>query len=141
MNSSDWILCERTQRWAAAVRLALRQNMRQLGPPRIHETRTLADMRAKLSAHASSLVLIEVNAPLDGQSHALEQCRRDAIGALAEAGASAFAASPRQLRSLFTLAERHASLVTARAVPPDNLAIDAWAWSLLPWQESATRVG
>lgn len=172
MNGCDWILCERSPRWTAALRLArARQSSSSL--TRICEVRNLRDLAATLDARPHSLVLIEIvptnlaavlawladasrryswarfAALLDGEfgqplSIHLAQSRddrQDAIDALAEAGAAEFALSPRHLRGILALARRHQTWLASHATPPDNLSIDAWAWSLLPWQDSATRVG
>ena len=61
MNGCDWILCERSQRWAAALRYALGRQTSQPRPRRIYETRNLSDMLARLNSRPESLVLIEVN--------------------------------------------------------------------------------
>ena len=42
MNRRSWIVCERSQRWAAALRLLLDQESRRDGTPhRLMEVRTL----------------------------------------------------------------------------------------------------
>jgi hypothetical protein len=66
--------------------------------------------------------------------------RAEAIDALAEAGADAFAASPRELREIYDLAGQYARLLAARCSTDDNRPFADWAWSLLPWQDEPQRI-
>lgn len=62
MSGPEWILCERTNRWASALRTALsRERSSQDGMPRLYEVRSLRDLSARLAARPDSLVLIEVD--------------------------------------------------------------------------------
>jgi len=56
-----WIVCERSNRWAVALRTALaRQSQRDAAPQSLDEVRNLADLTARLHEFPSSLVLLEV---------------------------------------------------------------------------------
>ena len=62
MNSCDWIICERTGRWAAALRVGFARRS-QTGPaPRIYESRSLDELAERLTARPRSLTLLEVHA-------------------------------------------------------------------------------
>ena len=61
MNSCDRIICERTGRWAAALRVGFARRS-QTGPaPRIHETRSLDELAERLTIRPGSLTLLEVH--------------------------------------------------------------------------------
>jgi hypothetical protein len=61
MNECDWIICERTGRWAAALRVgAARRSPTTVSAPRIHETRSLNELAERLYARPLSLTLLEV---------------------------------------------------------------------------------
>ena len=61
MNDSDWIVCERSNRWAAALRLVLDGQNRVDGRRRrLREVRTLADLAASLTEGQMCLACIEV---------------------------------------------------------------------------------
>ena len=61
MNDSDWIVCERSNRWAAALRLVLDGQNRVDGRRcRLREVRTLADLAASLSEGRMCLASVEV---------------------------------------------------------------------------------
>jgi hypothetical protein len=157
MNAMSLILCERTERWAAAIRLAIvRQGMQPA--PRIREVRSLTELEAQLSARPLSLALVEVTrtniadvlrlvvdaserhpaarfaALLNGGLCESSECRRAAVDALMEAGCCEFAASPRQLAGILRLARLHAARALETSRKRDNLSIEAWAWATLPWQ-------
>jgi hypothetical protein len=62
MNRHSWIVCECTQRWAAALRLLLDQEtQRNRTQHRLIEVRHLEEASARLSEHPDSLVSIEVD--------------------------------------------------------------------------------
>lgn len=62
MLSCDWIICERTNRWAAALRLALdRQGAMGGAHYRLRETRHLDDGLLALVQSPDSLVAVEVH--------------------------------------------------------------------------------
>jgi hypothetical protein len=158
MNCPRWIVCERTRRWASALLVAVeRANVDP--PPRLIEVRTLNELPARLAAHPDSLVLVEVTATnladvlpfiaertardpdaifaamLDRDSFS-DAARRDAIAALFEAGACECASSPRHLVDVLALARKHAALAASHLPQAADMPIDAWAWSLLPWQSA-----
>ena len=62
MNQSEWIVCERRGRWAAALRVMLtRQDTAPREGQRLHEVRTLEEMAARLAERPDSLALVEVD--------------------------------------------------------------------------------
>lgn len=168
MNGCDWILCENSQRWAAAIRHSLRRRPADCEPRRILETRTIDEMLSRLDMQPDSLVLIEVTPAnflniLDVVAHAVPRFplahfavlldgqllpsreagqrspssnSHETLDALAEAGASAFATSPRKLRGIFDVAGKHADCLREQTSPPADLPLAAWAMSLLPWQDA-----
>jgi hypothetical protein len=63
MTACDWIICERTGRWAAALRTgAARRSSLTGSVPRIYETRTLDELAEQLAARPLSLALMEAHA-------------------------------------------------------------------------------
>jgi hypothetical protein len=61
MSERDWIICERTGRWAAAIRVwAARREATAGQVPRFYETRSLEELAGQLAARPSSFALIEV---------------------------------------------------------------------------------
>jgi hypothetical protein len=62
MNENEWIVCERTSRWAAAIRVAAaRQPSTAVSARRIYEVRTLDDLAEHLRVRPASLALVEVH--------------------------------------------------------------------------------
>jgi hypothetical protein len=62
MNACDWIICERTGRWAAAMRVGAARRSSQTGPAlRIYEVRSLDELAERLALRPLSLVLLEVH--------------------------------------------------------------------------------
>ena len=62
MTRSEWTICERSGRWAAAVRLAsLRAKWPAAAMPRVFEVRQLVELEMRLDTQSSELVLVEVN--------------------------------------------------------------------------------
>jgi hypothetical protein len=58
----DWILCETSSRWAAALRMALERHARpDECQHRLHETRSLVELSEYLPQRPGSLALIEVH--------------------------------------------------------------------------------
>jgi hypothetical protein len=140
------ILCEKTSRWAIALR-------RVLGPRSdvLVETRSLAQCLRELAASPASLVAIEtttanlesVVAFVQLQSRQFDHARFAAVGdgslitaapLLAEAGAVAVLTSPREARRLVRLAVRHLA-----HAPPADLPLAEAIWDRLPWSGFATR--
>jgi hypothetical protein len=63
MNASDWIICERTGQWAAAMRVGAARRPSLKGPAQyIHEVRSLDELTEQLAARPLSLALIEAHA-------------------------------------------------------------------------------
>jgi hypothetical protein len=159
MKGRHWIICERTCRFASALRVAV-DRTKVDPPPRLIEVRSLSELAERLTARPGSLVLVEVAAAnladvltfiadrtardpdalfaalLDRDSFSADAARHDAIDALLEAGACEIASSPRNLLGILAVARRHAALNSKRLSQTLDLPIDAWAWSLLPWQSA-----
>ena len=143
MNPCEWIVCERSGRWAAALRIAIaREN-----PPvtaSIHEVRSLPELTSRLDVQLHSLALIEVERDqvesvllwLAAASRRFANARfAAALGytltagelappsstddrqtiddALMEAGAAEIVHSSRRLHALLVLGRRHASFSAA----------------------------
>lgn len=134
------IVCERSGRWAVALR-------RELGEVecRLEETRVLADCWDRLAEHPASIVVLELSAGnaaalVDG----LGRCERQFPGArvavvavgelqpyewlVREAGAVHFVTSPRQLGPLAAVARRHWS-----QTPEPRRSLAERIWAGLPW--------
>jgi hypothetical protein len=182
MTATHWIICERSTRWAAALRMALSVDAGPLSnSTTLHEVRSLAELNDQLRAHPRSLVLTEVTQDnieaalawlqltTSQAKHALaialldthrmddpvrplttrneQDCPsgdREALSAaLREAGAADVVYSPRQIRPILTLGQRHAA--SCRNAEPDHpgatQSFEDWAWSLLPWQDAGRRIG
>jgi hypothetical protein len=61
MTTTDWIVCERSTRWAAALRMTISSDSEQpAGSNTLREVRSIAELTGQLKSHPSSLVLIEV---------------------------------------------------------------------------------
>src|SRR5688572_23269876 len=62
MNRVQWIVCERTSRWAAGLRTtAALHTTNEKSAPRLIEVRSLSELAARLDEQPISLVLIEVH--------------------------------------------------------------------------------
>jgi hypothetical protein len=157
-----WIICERSTRWAAALRMSLMLDSRLNGNSmRIHEVRSLPELTECLTNQPTSVVLIEVSpnnleatlawlaATTGREKHVTAVALLDFDGAdvmadaLREAGAMEVLQSPRQIRPVVTLGELHARRCQASAYgcPRSEPSIESWAWSLLPWQDAKRPVG
>ncbi len=140
------IVCERTGRWAVALRRELDGLTREA-----RETRSLAECWQLLEAAPASFVVVELTAAgIDQLLQRMGRLQRDfplariAVVAprsmaryewlMREAGAVHFTCSPRQLKPLVEVACRHLALAPR---PERNLADRIWA--SLPWQRRATR--
>jgi hypothetical protein len=150
MSCVEWIVCERTSRWAAALRLELsHRNVRF----RIRETRCLTELDSELAVRPNSLAAVEVHrgnladaltwlssvrarhcgtrcASLVDRSLAVDLV--EVCDVLAEAGVQAIATSPRRLDEVVALGQRHALKI---AEIDNYLPLAAQAWASLPWQE------
>ena len=149
INPVEWIVCERTSRWASALRMALARGEM---PHRLRELRHLAELDAELAARPTALAAIEIHRgnfadllawlPTACERHDRARCVAlldrsladnldAACDALVEAGAPAIATSPRRLDAVIALGTRHAE--TARTIA-ENAPLMAQAWASLPWQ-------
>lgn len=150
--SNNWIICEKSGRWAAALRIALERRKCALHKLRILETRSLAELDLAIKDHDTAFVLVEVRpesvantlgfltnhgsrrirlvAMLEFGGQAGTDCRL-VTDALLEAGATDVIDSSRQLGAVLEIAERqpqnnwteHAGTIAERA------------WAALPWQD------
>lgn len=136
------IVCERTGRWA----VALRRELADAGV-RVWETRTLADCRDELTRHPASFAVVELGSNVAGSLRLLadqprwfpaarlaivaDRSQADREPLLREAGAVHFVCSPRQVGLLARLACRHLAQAPS---PQQNLAERIWA--ALPWQQA-----
>jgi hypothetical protein len=60
MSRVEWIVCERSGRWAAAVRAALgRSAWPPSNVPRVYEVRQLGELRERLAERPDGLALVE----------------------------------------------------------------------------------
>jgi hypothetical protein len=135
------IVCERTGRWA----VALRRELAEAGV-RVWETRTVADCWKELAESPASFVVVELGGDIAGLLHRMARQPREfpmarlavvADRALAgyqwlmrEAGAVHFLCSPRQVGPLAQLACRHLA-----QVPPLQQSLAERIWANLPWGE------
>lgn len=139
------IVCERSGKWAAALRRTLARDVS------VRETRSLTECVAELQTAPTSFLVVEVTATnlpaafeLLARVNAEFRWARVAVVAeralaecewgLREAGAIHFATSPRKAAELARLAERHAALA-----PGAKRSLAAQVWDSLPWPEAAQR--
>jgi hypothetical protein len=135
------IVCERTGRWA----VALRRELAEAGV-RVWETRTLDDCWSELAESPASFVVLELGSNVAGLLDRMaRQPRQFPMARLAvvadrslaeydwltrEAGAVHFACSPRQVGTMAQLACRHLA-----QVPPPSQSLTDRIWAGLPWGE------
>ena len=148
MSSSRLILCEKTARWAAALRAALPVGSQEL---QIIETRSFRGCEEALARSPASLVAVEVTstnleAALDFVSRTNSQHPHAAIIALIspevlaaapllrEAGAIDVAGSVLELSRLARLAQRH-----FRQAPLEPFTARQFVADRLPWPAHATN--
>ncbi len=136
-----WIVCEGSGRWAIGLR-------REAAPAgiRLHETRSLADAWSMLGQFPSSFLVAELtlaNAqplldrmagmrrayPLARIAVVAERSLADYEWLAREAGAVWFAVSPRELRPIVAIAERHVRLAPT---PAGDFVQEIW--DALPWK-------
>jgi hypothetical protein len=146
MPTARLILCEKTSRWAVALR-------RVLGPQSgvIVETRSLADCGRELAVAPASIVGVEcttenldrVLTSLGDWSRHFAAARFVALGDVAlepacpllqEAGCVSVLHSPPQARSLARMALRHLA-----SAPQADLPLEESLVANLPWPAAATR--
>jgi hypothetical protein len=161
MTRAEWIVCERTNRWAAALRVALSPEETM---PRIRETRRLAEIDDEIDSHPQAIVAVEVCRDRFAELLAwLTAARRrypqmccvalldrsvlnrsilgdsqPVIGVLLEAGVHAYATSPRRLEAVLELGEQH--LRIAGNQRQDSSFADQ-VWASLPWQAAPSPLG
>jgi hypothetical protein len=144
-SAAKLILCERTGRWA----VALRRELADAGV-RVWETRTLADCRDELVENPASFAVVELGSNPTGLLRLLagqprrfpaarlavvtDRSQADYQWLLREAGAVHFLCSPRQVGLLARLACRH----LAQAPPPQQTLAER-IWSALPWGQRDER--
>jgi hypothetical protein len=146
MPSARLILCEKTTRWAVALRRSLGKRQGTLA-----ETRGMAQCSRELAASPASLVVVETTADnLAAVVAALPELGRRfplarfvavgeavdfAEGLLREAGVVSALATPRQARQLARLALRHVA-----HAPAADLPLAEAIWDRLPWPAAADAV-
>lgn len=148
----SWIICEKSGRWAAALRVSLERRKHTPFTSRILETRSLAELDLAIKEHKAAFVLVEVRpeSMADvlsfltkrnwGTAQVVAMLEfggerstdfRLATDALLEAGAIEVIESSRQLGAVLEIAERQ----------PQNYwtehtgTIADRAWAALPWQD------
>jgi hypothetical protein len=157
----QWIVCERTSRWAAALRVGLARRSSERRIPllnaQIYEVRSLSDLEAAMNEHAHSLGLVEVRN--DNLGSVLELIakgwRRGArlivlldadakatlsVDALTEAGALAVVESPRHIDTALRLADRFSRRRPQPVLPNGGeetiASVFDRARAALPWQNA-----
>ena len=148
MTQAEWVICERSSRWAAAVRTALKRACgAKPSAPRVFEVRQLGEVTERLKIQPNCLVLVEVNranlgtvlawladggrrhpgarfaALIDGSlvpaaGSGPDDMRQQLLGVLYEAGAGDVIDSPRRLHGLLELGSRHAQRLSMRRSAP-----------------------
>ena len=153
-TSNPWIVCEKSGRWAAALRVTVGREKAFNLAPHILEVRNSAELDEAMNNRSASLGFVEVcpdnlGAVLEMLTNSPHQNVRyvalldDALtghqlvaDVLWEAGAAEVIDSPRRMRPALKLAEltaaRHAKLPT-RTSKLESIAERAWA--ALPWQD------
>jgi hypothetical protein len=158
MKGGDWILCEHSTRWVAALRTALRRQQLSMREPRIYEVRHLSDLSTEIALRPDGYFMIEVDAAtlpdilellaaaiprhprasfsalLSAELAESTADRKLAIEALFESGVDAIAVSPRQLGEVLAVGRRHGELLAAKGSQSRQIPLQEWAWELLPWQ-------
>ena len=149
MNRLEWIVCERSNRWAAALRMEL-ESM-QL-PYRLREVRFLSALDGELNELTTVLAAIEADRgsfaellrwlPTARDRHPdvrvvalLDRSLADDMDAvcdvLVEAGVELIAPSPRRLAGIINLGvQQAASAGNSRR----RTSLEASVWDTLPWQ-------
>jgi hypothetical protein len=158
MKSGDWILCEHSTRWVAALRTALRCQPLAMRMQRIYEVRHLRDLSAEIASRPDGYFMIEVDsaklpdilellaaaiprhpraqfaALLSADFAESTADRKLAFEALFESGVDAIAVSPRQIEDVLSVGRRHGELLAANVPQNRQVSLQEWAWELLPWQ-------
>jgi hypothetical protein len=151
MSRVEWIVCERTPRWSAALRMALAA---EDAAARLVEIRLLSELDAAIAGRPHAVVAIEVHAGnfaavlnflpaararhttssfatlVDSSLAGIADCT---VATLFEAGAQAVAASPRRLEGVLALGRKHGQL--SASFSRGSTVLDE-VWASLPWQAS-----
>jgi hypothetical protein len=138
-SAAKLIVCERTGRWAVAMRRELAD-----AGVRVWETRALADCRDELIENPASFVIVELGSSSGGVLRFLasisrrfpaarvavvaDRSRADYELLMREAGAVHFVYSPRRIGMLARLACRHLA-----QAPSTQHSFAERIWSSLPW--------
>ena len=147
MPSARFIVCERSTKWAVALRRQL-----QAGDPRVYETRTLDDCLQTVAADPTSIVAVEATAAnLEALVKWIRRLRgefrRAAIVVLGsrglepsewllrEVGALHAVFSPRDLQPVLWLVRRHLAAQKA-----EDESDPQSVWRQLPWGDGGTSV-
>lgn len=163
MNRCNWVVCERSSRWAAALRAALaRRAVSDDFTVDLHEVRNLDELTARLGTLPNTFAYIEVTsknfeatlawlaaATRNSEPRAVAMLDRDFADAsevasvLREAGALEITCSPRQLQHVMQLGRCCAEVPAngSGRKPAPGQSIDEWAWRLLPWQDARRPLG
>ncbi|MEN6451879.1 MAG: hypothetical protein ABFC96_15420 [Thermoguttaceae bacterium] len=135
------IVCERTGRWA----VALRRELTGAGV-RVWETRTLGECHDELVASPASFLVLEVNgepsAPLRFVAQHARQFSAARVAIVTDAAGVAYEAVAREAGAVhFLSSPRHAGLLARLAcrhlaqVPPPPQGLAERIWSSLPWAD------
>src|SRR5687768_4425566 len=163
MNRCTWVVCERSNRWAAALRAAVaRRAMSDDFTIDLHEVRNLDELTARLATLSNTFACIEVTSTnleatlawlaadtRNSEPKAVAMLDRDFADArevasvLREAGALEIAYSPRQLQPVMQLGRCCAKMREngGGRNPAAGQSIEEWAWGLLPWQDTRRPLG
>jgi hypothetical protein len=156
MTPLEIIVCERTSRWASALRMELASVDL---PHRLRELRHLAELDAELDERPGALVAVEVRRgnfaellawlPAARRRHcraryvalvddSLLDHQSEVGDALVEAGVQAIATSPRRLETIVAIGMRHAATA---GKTDENAPLATQVWASLPWQAGGSQVG
>jgi hypothetical protein len=140
MAMARLVVCEKTSRWAVALRRELASQS-----VRVYESRSLTDCRRELEQSPASVIALEItpgNAASAGEwiervSREFPKARFLVLGAsevrlwewwMREAGAIAAAFSPRELAPIVKMARRHLA-----AAPEEELSFREQVRRRMPW--------
>src|SRR5262245_5819094 len=138
---TTWLICERTGRWAAALRVELSRTRAHNSAHQIRETRSLAELEVAIQEQVPSFVLLETwpgnvdqvlsllakfassrtrfAALLEWGDETTRNCQLT-TDALLEAGAVEVIDASRQLGSVVRIAERQAEFSWKRTLPENG---------------------
>jgi hypothetical protein len=141
MATARFLVCEKTGRWAAALRRELAG-----AEMRVLERRSLAECRRELERSPASFVAVELTSAnvakvaewIESVCREFPQARiavlgrrevREYEGAVREAGAIHVTFSPRRVGAVVRLARRRLA-----SAPPEELNFRDRLWKRLPWK-------